>query len=80
MGLLRSLVTLPLTAPLQGTLWLAKGIQDAAQAEMTDPAAIRRALAALEADLEAGVITEDEYDAAEDILFARLAAGGATQP
>ena len=74
MGLLRGLVTLPLSAPARGTLWLARKIHETAEAELNDPAAIRRELAQLEEALDAGEIDEDTYDAAEEVLLRRLTA------
>jgi hypothetical protein len=72
MGLLRGLLTFPASVPVAGTLWVARKIHEAAEAEFRDPAAIRRALTALEADLDAGRITEAEFEEAEAILLQRL--------
>lgn len=74
MGLLRSLLTFPVSAPVQGTLWLGRKIGETAEQELNDPVALRAALAALEAQLLAGEITEEAYDTAEDDLLARLRA------
>ena len=75
MGLLRGLLSLPVSGPMRGALWIASQIQEAAEAEHTDPAAIRRALRDLEAALEAGKIDEDAFEAAEVELLSRLRAG-----
>ena len=72
MGLLRTLLTLPVSAPVGGALWIAARIHESAQQEMTDPAAIRRALGELERELEAGRIDEPTFEAAELILLTRL--------
>ncbi len=72
MGLLRSLLTLPVRAPLDGAFWLAGQIHEAAERELTDPAMIRQRLIALEAALEAGEIDEAQFEAAEDVLLRRL--------
>jgi len=72
MGLLRTLLTFPASGPVAGTLWVARKIHEAADAEVRDPAAIRRALTALEADLDAGCITEAEFEEVEAILLQRL--------
>ncbi|MEM8537580.1 MAG: gas vesicle protein GvpG, partial [Pseudomonadota bacterium] len=74
MGLLRQLLTLPVAGPLRGTGWIAEKIHEAAEKEHNSPAAIRKALAALEAQLLAGEISEDEYDQAETALLQRLQA------
>jgi hypothetical protein len=71
MGLLGRLLTLPLE-PVRGVAWVAETIQDAAEREYYDEGRIRRELLDLEAELTAGRITEDEYEAAEDELVARL--------
>lgn len=72
MGLLTSLLTLPVAGPMKGSLWIAKKIHEAADQELNDPAAIRRELAALESALLAGEISEDAYDEAELVLLTRL--------
>lgn len=72
MGLLRGLVTLPVSGPVKGTLWIAKKIHEAAEQEHNDPAALRAQLARLEGLLLAGEITEEAYDAAEQDLLLRL--------
>jgi hypothetical protein len=72
MGLLRTLLTFPASAPVSGALWVAQKIHEAADAELRDPAAIKRALAALEAELDAGRITEAAFEEAEAALLERL--------
>lgn len=72
MGLLRSLLTFPATAPAGGALWAARKIHEAAEREIRDPAAIRRALADLERELEAGRLTEEEFEEIELVLLQRL--------
>ena len=76
MGLLRKLLTAPVTAPLGGALWVIGKVAEAAQGEFHDPVRIRRALEDLEAELEAGRIDEATYEAAEEILLERLQGGG----
>lgn len=72
MGLLRSLLSFPVSAPVGGALWVAGQIRDAAEREWTDPAAIRRSLTALERELDAGRIDEEAFEEAEAILLKRL--------
>lgn len=72
MGLLTGLLTLPVSGPLRGALWVVRQVHEAAEAEHRDPAAIRRALAELERQLERGEIDEPTYDDAEAELIARL--------
>lgn len=72
MGLLTSLLTLPVSGPVRSALWIAAKVHEAADAELRNPAAIRQALASLEADLEAGRIDEDAFEEAEAVLLDRL--------
>lgn len=72
MGLLRNLLTLPISGPVNGTLWVAGKVHEAADKELNDPATLRKSLVALERQLLAGVITEDAYDAAENDILERL--------
>jgi len=72
MGLLRTLLTLPIKGPVDGTLWVARKIEEAADKELNDPATLRKSLAALETQLLAGAITEEEYDEAETHLLLRI--------
>mgnify|MGYP006274253357 CR=1 FL=1 len=72
MGLLTTLLTLPVSGPLKGAWWAVETVREAAEAEFYDPGAIRAELAALEARLLAGEIDEDAYEAAEEPLLDRL--------
>lgn len=72
MGLLRSLLMAQIIAPISGTLWVARKVTEAAEAQLYDPSAIRRALGDLERAVEAGDIDELTYDSAEEVLLARL--------
>ena len=71
MGLIAGLLLLPL-APVRGTVWIAERLQEQAERELYDESAIRAGLLELEAAREAGAIDEEELDAAEDELIARL--------
>ena len=71
MGLLRSLVLLPL-APAEGVVWVARQIQAQVDREMFGPEVILRELAALQTELDEGRITEPEYLDAEAELLDRL--------
>ena len=74
MGLLRRVLFASVTAPAATTVWLARQLQARANEELNDPVAIRAALATLEAQLLAGEISEESYDAAEQVLLSRLGA------
>lgn len=73
MGLLRKLLTAPISAPVAGALWITSKVTEAAEAEVYDPVRIRATLDELERAVDAGEIDEDTYDAAEELLMARLA-------
>ncbi len=73
MGAFATLLGLPVSGPLLGLGWLARRIAEAADLEMANPARIEGAIAALERQLEAGEISEREYDAQEADLLAELA-------
>jgi len=74
MGVLGSLLGLPVTGPLLGLGWLARRIAEAADQEMADPARIEADLLALEQLLEAGEIDEPAFEAREAELLEELAA------
>jgi len=71
MGLFTGLLTLPL-APARGVVWLAEQIEREADRQWRDPAAVRRQIADVDAAFEAGQLTEEERDAMQDELVARL--------
>ncbi|MEO0721865.1 MAG: gas vesicle protein GvpG [Pseudomonadota bacterium] len=74
MGLLRSLVLLPVKGPMDGAVWVASKVNESVQQEWNNPASIRKALVTLEKQLLAEEITEDAYDVAETELLLRLKA------
>ena len=79
MGLLRKLLLAPAALPITGALWIVEKIAETVEGELTDPGTIRRMLRALEGQLEAGEISEEEYELAEEILLERLKRGQAAQ-
>jgi hypothetical protein len=74
MGLVRKLLTLPVSGPADGVLWLAARVAEAADAQRNDPALLRAALVEAEARLVAGEMSEDDYDLIETDLLTRLGA------
>jgi len=72
MGPLGSLLTVPVTGPLRGLLWLAEQLRDQAERELFDPDRIRQQLTELELQLDLGRISEEEYEAAETALLEQL--------
>jgi hypothetical protein len=71
MGLITGLLTLPL-APVRGVIWVADQLTGVAEREFYNPDVIYAELRELSADLEAGRISEEEFDRAEDVLLQRL--------
>lgn len=72
MGILTKLLTLPLTGPLDGVIWLAEQLTEQAERELYNEPAIRARLIALEQQLELEEIDEATYMAAEEELLAQL--------
>jgi hypothetical protein len=70
MGLLSEVLLLPL-APVRGTGWAVRQALREAERIYYDPATIQGELVRLEERLEAGEITEEEFDRQEDALLDR---------
>ncbi|GAA4541506.1 gas vesicle protein [Streptomyces sp. A244] len=71
MGLISEVLLLPF-APVRGSAWAIKQVVQEAERIYYDPATIRAELARLEEQMEAGEITEEEFDRLEDDLLDRL--------
>lgn len=61
-----------LLAPVNGTIWLAGKIKDQAEHEMLDEESVRRELREIYQELERELITEEEFEAREEVLLERL--------
>ncbi|HLT69643.1 MAG TPA: gas vesicle protein GvpG [Acidimicrobiales bacterium] len=72
MGLLIGLLTLPVSGPIRGTIWVAEQVRAAAERSWFDEAAIRRELADLDERHRAGEIDDEEHEEAADALIDRL--------
>lgn len=72
MGILSAVLTLPVAGPMKGSLWVARQVNQAVEADFNDPASIRRQLEQLETSLLAGELSEEAYDVAELVLLRRL--------
>ncbi len=72
MGILRSILTLPVSGPVKGTLWVAGKVKEAADQEYNDPATLRKMLISIEKQLLAGTLSEEDYDIAETDILKRL--------
>ncbi|MFF5436035.1 gas vesicle protein GvpG [Streptomyces achromogenes] len=71
MGLIGEVLMLPF-APVRGAGWAVRQVLREAERIYYDPATVRAELARLEERLEAGEITEEEFDRCEDELLDRL--------
>ena len=76
MGLIGGLLTFPL-APVRGTVWIAERLLEQAEGDYYDEGAIQTQLIELETAREAGTISEEEAERAEDELVERLIEGHA---
>ncbi len=74
MTMLFKILSFPITGPLKTVGWIGGAIRDAVDSKMNDPMEIKRALAALEQQLDAGSISEQEYEEMEMELIERLQA------
>lgn len=72
MGLLSKLLLSPIKGPMDGALWVARKVAETAEAELNDPATLRKQLAFLEQELLNGRISEEDYEAAEEDILMRL--------
>lgn len=71
MSLLWNVLSLPL-APLRGTTWVAERVLEQAERQHYDPALIRRHLDEVADARESGEIDDEQADALERELVARL--------
>ncbi|MGN5237558.1 MULTISPECIES: gas vesicle protein GvpG [unclassified Rhodococcus (in: high G+C Gram-positive bacteria)] len=71
MGLVTSLLTLPL-APIKGVLWLGEVIQEQVEQQMHDPANMRRELEQIEQAWQAGELTQQQMDDAQQEVLNRM--------
>jgi hypothetical protein len=71
-GFLFKLLTLPVTGPFQGVIWIAEKLVEQVDKELYDEDKVRGQLMELELHFDMGEIGEEEYLAAEDVLLARL--------
>ena len=74
MGILLDLLAFPVMGPFKGLIWIAETLRDRADQEVYDEGAVRGQLMELELRLDLGEIDEEEYQATEETLLARLKA------
>jgi DNA-binding FadR family transcriptional regulator len=70
--MLFKLLTLPLSGPFEALSWVADQVTEAAEDAIHDPTALRKELELAEARLDAGEMTEAEYEEIEKLLIQRL--------
>jgi hypothetical protein len=70
-GFFTELLLLPL-APVRGVVWVAEKIEDQVDHQLNDPAVIRAQIDDLDAQYDRGEISEEDRDAQQDELLARL--------
>lgn len=73
MGVLGTLLGLPVAGPIGALRWIAQQVAESAITQMLDPARIETALLSLERQLETGKITEEEFEIEEARLLEELA-------
>jgi hypothetical protein len=79
MRMLFKILGFPVSGPLKTVGWIGGAIRDAVDSKMNDPTEIKRALAALEQQLDAGALSEQQYELMEMELIKRLQ-GAASRP
>jgi len=61
-----------LLSPVNGVSWLASKIKEQAEREMLDEESVRRELREIYHELDRKLITEEEFEAREELLLERL--------
>lgn len=72
MGILTRILASPVLGPIEGVVWLARLIEQQAEAEFYDEDKVRSGLMELEQRLDLGEISTEEYDAREAALLEQL--------
>ncbi len=63
------LLTLPITGPLAGILWMGEQILERASGELDSKENLQKQLLALQLAFDLGEISEEDYDAQEEELL-----------
>ena len=74
MGLLKTILTAPVRAPVNGFFWVAGKLAEKLEAEVYDPKKIQKELEDLQLKFDLGQITEEQLEEGETILLERLKA------
>lgn len=73
------LLTLPVSGPLWGLTWLGEKILERADAELDSKENLNKRLLALQLALDLDEISEDDYDAQEEVILLELQAIAAAE-
>lgn len=68
------LLTLPLTGPIDGVLWLGEQILERANVELDDQENLHKQLLALQLAFDIGEISEEEFEIQEEELLLKIQA------
>lgn len=72
MGFLTKLLTLPVTGPIQGVIWIGEKVAEQVDREFFDKDKVLGQLMELELSYDLGEISEENYLEAEKALMERL--------
>ncbi len=64
-----NLLLAPLTAPLDGIVWIAQQIQERAEAELDNAENLHKRLLALQLAVDMGEISEEDFEEQEEMLL-----------
>jgi hypothetical protein len=62
----------PITAPVNGTVWVLQQIEKKARSELYDPQVLRAELLQLRVSYERNTISQAEYDEKSQVIWDRL--------
>ncbi|MCL2925291.1 MAG: gas vesicle protein GvpG [Trichodesmium sp. MAG_R04] len=68
------LLTLPITGPLDGIVWLGKKMQEQVDAEVDDQENLSKKLLALQLAFDMGTISEEDFEVQEEELLLAIQA------
>lgn len=68
------LLTLPITGPLDGIVWLGKKMQEQVDAEVDDKENLTKKLLALQLSFDMGTISEEDFEVQEEELLLAIQA------
>lgn len=72
--MLLKLLTLPITGPLDGIMWIGEQILERANAELDDKENLHKQLLALQLAFDIGEISEEDFEIQEEELLLKIQA------